>query len=94
MHRRTFIKKSSIATAGLIIQPSLAFQEDPILGQGSKRYRLNNHWSQADVARNPVNDCHEMVQDSKGRIILLTNEIKNNVLIYDKAGKLLTTWGS
>jgi peptidylamidoglycolate lyase len=94
MHRRTFIKNSSIAAAGLIIQPSLAFQEDPILGQGNKRYRLNNHWSQADVARNPVNDCHEMVQDSKGRIILLTNEIKNNVLIYDKAGKLLTTWGS
>ena len=35
-----------------------------------------------------------MVQDSKGRIILLTNEVKNNVLIYDKGGKLLTTWGT
>lgn len=94
MHRRTFIKNSSIAAAGLIMQPSQAFFDDPVLGQGKKRYKLNTHWSQADVARNPVNDCHEMVQDSKGRIILLTNEIKNNVLIYDKAGKLLNTWGS
>ena len=94
MQRRTFIKNSSIATAGLICQPSLAFREDPLLGQGNKRYRLDTHWSKADVAKNPVNDCHEMVQDSKGRIILLTNETKNNVLMYDKAGKLLTTWGS
>ena len=34
--------------------------------------------------RYPVKDCHEMVQDSMGRIILLTNETKNNVIIYDK----------
>ena len=94
MQRRTFIKNSSIAAAGLICQPSLAFREDPLLGQGNKRYRLDTHWSKADVAKNPVNDCHEMVQDSKGRIILLTNETKNNVLMYDKAGKLLTAWGS
>ena len=31
----------------------------------------------------PVNDCHEMVQDKQGRIILLTNETKNNILIYN-----------
>ena len=63
------------------------------MGQGNKRYQFDNHWSQADVAKYPVNDCHEMVQDSKGRIFLLTNETKNNVLIYDKSGKLLNTWG-
>ncbi len=94
MHRRKFIKNTSIGAAGLIYQPGFIFKEDPLLGHGKKRYRLNTNWSKADVARNPVNDCHEMVQDSKGRIILLTNEIKNNVLMYDKSGKLLTTWGS
>lgn len=94
MHRRNFIKTTSIGTAGLILRPEILFAENPILGQGNKRYRLNTQWSQADVSRNPVNDCHEMVQDSKGRIILLTNETKNNVLIYDKAGKLLTSWGT
>lgn len=94
MQRRTFIKNTSIGAAGLIYQPTSLFKEDPILGHGTKRYKLNTHWSQADVAKNPVKDCHEMVQDSKGRIILLTNETKNNVIIYDKAGKLLTTWGT
>lgn len=94
MHRRNFIKTNSIGIAGLIQSPDILFAENPLLGHGKKRYRLNTQWSQADVARNPVNDCHEMVQDSKGRIILLTNETKNNVLIYDKAGKLLTTWGT
>lgn len=68
--------------------------EEIIFGQGNKRYRLNEQWSKADVSRNPVNDCHEMVQDKKGRIILLTNETKNNVLIYDKSGKLLDSWGT
>jgi hypothetical protein len=34
-----------------------------------------------------------MVQDQQGRIILLTNETKNNVLIYDKSGKLINSWG-
>jgi peptidylamidoglycolate lyase len=94
MQRRTFLKAGSLGAAAFLTQPSFAFHDDPLLGQHKKQYRLNTHWSKADVARYPVNDCHEMVQDSKGRIILLTNEIKNNVLIYDKAGKLLKTWGT
>jgi hypothetical protein len=35
-----------------------------------------------------------MIQDKNRRIILLTNETKNNVIIYDKSGKLLSTWGT
>jgi len=35
-----------------------------------------------------------MVQDSKGRIVLLTNHIKNNVIIYDKKGQLQEVWGT
>jgi hypothetical protein len=58
------------------------------------RYRLDKDWSKADSQKNPVNDCHEMVQDSKGRILLLTNETKNNVLIYNKSGKLLAPGGT
>jgi hypothetical protein len=93
MQRRSFIRKSSLGTIGFLSQPSFPFLEDSLLGHNNKRYRLDTKWSKADVATNPVNDCHEMVQDSKGRIVLLTNEVKNNVIIYDKAGKLLTTWG-
>ena len=94
MQRRNFIKNTSLTMAALMVKPSIPLEADTILGQGSKRYKLDTHWSQADVAKYPVNDCHEMIQDSKGRILLLTNETKNNVIIYDKKGKLLTTWGT
>lgn len=94
MQRRTFIKNTSLGAAAILCNPYISFNEQPIVGHNNKQYRINTQWSRADVARNPVNDCHEMVQDSKGRIILLTNETKNNVLIYNKKGKLLTTWGS
>lgn len=93
MHRRQFIQNATAASSGLLLMPSL-LGEDTILGQNSKRYRLNNQWGKLDFARYPVKDCHEMVQDRKGRILLLTNETKNNVIIYDKKGKLLTTWGT
>ncbi len=93
MDRRKFVRNSSLAMAGLMAGP-FSFDPGVIIGHGKKRYRLDTSWSQADVAKNPVNDCHEMVQDSKGRIILLTNETHNNILIYNKKGKLLKTWGN
>ncbi|MDR0793053.1 MAG: 6-bladed beta-propeller [Chitinophagaceae bacterium] len=99
MNRRKFIGKTSVATAGFISLPALFTKgkttaaNNEILGHNNKRYRLNNEWSRINAATYPVKDCHEMVQDSKGRIILLTNETKNNVIIYNKKGKLLETWG-
>ena len=92
MKRRNFIRSTTLGMAAILIKPSVPFPEDTTLGQNKKRYRLDTHWSQADVARYPVNDCHEMVQDGKGRILLLTNETKNNVLIYDKKGKGFSGW--
>jgi peptidylamidoglycolate lyase len=95
MKRRNFIKNTAMATLALpYLGKDQKFSHETILGHNNKRYRINTRWSQADVSRNPVNDCHEMVQDQKGRILLLTNETKNNVLIYDKNGKLLDSWGT
>lgn len=96
MRRKQFIKQSSITAAGLILAPSLLKannKDEGILGHNNKRYRINTSWSQVNAAQYPVKDCHEMVQDTAGRILLLTNETKNNVLIYDKSGKLLSSWG-
>jgi peptidylamidoglycolate lyase len=95
MKRRTFLQDTGMVAAGLFCAPAIlkASKEDLVLGQGNKKYRINKAWSQLDFSRNPVKDCHEMVQDSKGRIILLTNEVKNNVIIYDKKGRLINTWG-
>jgi len=94
MKRRDFFRNTSLGLMGTLLIPELLHQNEVVLGQNHKRYRINTRWSQADVARNPVNDCHEMVQDQKGRILLLTNETHNNVLIYDKNGKLLDAWGT
>lgn len=55
---------------------------------------MDANWGKLDPAIHPVNDCHEMIQDRKGRIFLLTNETKNNVLIYNTSGKLKGSWGS
>ncbi len=63
-----------------------------VIGQGGFRYRVRKRWSQADPARHPVKDCHEMAQTADGRLFLLTNHPKNNVLIFDTDGKLLDAW--
>ncbi|HEY0900193.1 MAG TPA: 6-bladed beta-propeller [Sphingobacteriaceae bacterium] len=94
MDRRKFIGHASVGLAGLWSLPALASGEKEVFGHNDKKYRIDTKWSRADVARYPVNDCHEMVQDSKGRIILLTNETRNNVLVYDRSGKILTSWGT
>ena len=80
----------------MALSPSLLTEnnDDAILGHNNKRYKLNTSWSQVNASEYPVKDCHEMVQDKARRIILLTNETKNNVLIYDKSGKLLSSWGT
>lgn len=94
MERRKFIKQSAIVSATFFIAKDMMAKDNgPIYGHNNMRYRMDTAWSKADPNINPVNDCHEMVQDSKGRILLLTNETKNNVLIYNKSGKLLDTWG-
>ena len=83
-----------MATGGLFIMKDLfAKKEGKVYGYNGMRYRLDTAWSKADTQQFPVNDCHEMVQDKKGRILLLTNETHNNILIYNTGGKLLGSWG-
>ncbi|MBG9375802.1 twin-arginine translocation signal domain-containing protein [Panacibacter sp. DH6] len=95
MQRRNFLKQSALAASALGISSTLHARknEEIILGHHNKRYKLDTEWGKLDFSRYPVKDCHEMVQDSKGRILLLTNDTHNNVIIYDKKGKLITTWG-
>ncbi len=65
--------------------------DNKVVGHGEFKYKVNKEWGVQDPSRIPVKDCHEMVQDSKGRILLLTNEVKNNLIFYDKSGKVLKT---
>ncbi len=68
--------------------------QDLIIGHNDFKYKIDLNWGALNHDFYPVNDCHEMVQDSKGRIILLTNHTKNNVIVYDKKGKLIEVWGT
>lgn len=96
--RRNFIKQSSLTLTALALG-NTSFAKDQnskeiIIGHGSHKYRVVRGWGLLDAGKNPVNDCHEMVEDAKGRLIMCTNETKNNMIVYDKSGKLMETWGT
>ncbi|MCB0519913.1 MAG: 6-bladed beta-propeller [Lewinellaceae bacterium] len=100
--RRKFIEQSLAALTGTVLFPfggngmSGYFEKykDIILGHNNFQYKIDLNWGALNHEFYPVNDCHEMVQDSQGRIVLLTNHTKNNVIIYDKSGQLLEVWGT
>ena len=95
MKRRSFLKNSTLSAAALFITKDLFSKNTgTVYGHNEMTFTMNNLWGALNPEKTPVNDCHEMVQDVKGRILLLTNETKNNVIIYNKSGKLIETWGT
>ena len=94
MTRKSFINKTVIASGSMLIMKDLlAKKQNKLYGYNNMTYTLDTAWSKTNASEFPVNDCHEMVQDKQDRIILLTNETKNNILIYNTGGKLLDNWG-
>ena len=75
-------------------KPKMSARKDlSLLGHNGYQYRLNEAWGKPDNSTEyPVRDCHEMVIDSQGRIILLTNHEKNNILIYSPNGNIVESW--
>jgi hypothetical protein len=67
---------------------------ETIIGHGDYRYRVDAAWGRLDPATHPVKNCHEMVQDASGRLIMITDETRNNILVYDRSGRLLDSWGT
>jgi len=67
---------------------------EEIIGHGKFKYRVHKAWGNLDPSSTPVKNCHEMVLDKKGRLIMVTDETKNNIIVYDRSGKLITTWGN
>lgn len=97
--RREFLQKSAIAGGGVLLSGIPLFKRKPkpekdILGHGDFRYRVHKNWGNLDASETPVNNCHEMVMDSNGRLIMITDEVRNNIIIYDKSGRLLDSWGN
>jgi len=98
MIRRQFIKNISACTLGGLAFGNIFTNKkkwkDVIIGHNTHQYKIDLNWGALNSQFYPVNDCHEMVQDSRGRIVLLTNHTKNNVIIYDKKGTLQEVWGT
>lgn len=99
--RRYFLKSTMEASAAGFILPSETFgitnstkNMNSIIGHGDFTYNVDKEWSVQDPSKTPVNDCHEMVMDSNGHILMTTTGTNNdNILVYNKSGKVLKSWG-
>jgi hypothetical protein len=99
INRRAFINTTAKAGLGLAVVPHFNILKskpklyDEIIGHGDFKYRVHKSWGDLDRTVTPVKNCHEMVMDSQGRLIMVGDDTHNNILIYDKSGKLLDAWG-
>ena len=96
--RRSFIKNSALVGVG-ISSPISTFairknlkENTGIVGHGDFKYKVDKKWGIQNPNNFPVNHCHEMVMDKRNRILMTTTHPKNNVLIYNKSGKILDSW--
>lgn len=98
-NRRAFLNTSTKAAMGAFLVPHFniigakPILSEEVIGHGDFKYRVHKDWGNLDPSKTPVNNCHEMVMDSKGRMIMIGDNTKNNILIYDQSGKLLDSWG-
>lgn len=100
MDRRKFLRKTARASGATFAVTSVPFYIMPtkarlagtILGHGDFKYRLEKEWGDLNPEKYPVNNCHEMVMNGQGRLYMLTDHPKNNILVYDTSGKLLDHW--
>lgn len=64
-----------------------------VVGHGDFKYGIDAEWGNLNPQYYPVKDGRSMATDSQGRILLLTNETQNNILIYSTGGKVQDRWG-
>ncbi|MEY2880014.1 MAG: hypothetical protein RLZZ15_2394 [Verrucomicrobiota bacterium] len=94
MNRRRFLASTATALAAARALPRVrAASAAPVLGHGKFRYRVVPGWGVLG-ADTPVKDCHGLALDREGHVILLTNHTANNVIVYDRAGRLVHKWGT
>lgn len=98
-NRRKFLGTTAKATAGVFMIPHFNINSakpklsELIIGHGDFTYRVHKEWGNLDPTKTPIKNCHEMVMDSKGRLVMVGDHTHNNILIYDKSGKLEDKWG-
>lgn len=75
-----------------LVDAPLVMSDKSIVGHGDFRYKVDKDWGTLDSLQNPVQHCHEMVLDSRGRLVVSTVSPKHDILAYSKDGKLLDSW--
>jgi len=94
MKRKDFIitiSQGILATS--ILGYDCKSSEEVLYGHNEKKYTWQKDWANS-IDRPTVNDCHEMVFTNQKEIALLTNDIKNNLIFFNKDGKVTKTWGT
>jgi hypothetical protein len=81
MKRRQFLVGTALSAAPTILTAAKRAEPTVIVGHGDHQYRVEKNWSKGNHDAVPLNNCHEMVQASDGRLFLLTDYAKNNILI-------------
>ncbi|MFT5328285.1 MAG: peptidylamidoglycolate lyase, partial [Planctomycetaceae bacterium] len=95
LRRRDFIYQTLLSGSAAIGAGRLCKADDrmPTLGQGEFKYRPVAGWGVLD-SKTPVKNCSAMVTDSQDRIFLLTDHTANNIVIYNREGRLVGKWGN
>jgi len=71
----------------------LAPAAEEILGQGGFRYQVVPEWGREALSKVNIKNGHAVVIDSKGRLLFLTDDARNNVVILDAgSGALIGHW--
>ncbi|TXF88139.1 6-bladed beta-propeller [Neolewinella aurantiaca] len=95
--RRDFLKQAGLFSAAALTSPLAASpfaQENykAIVGHGDFKYKVDKNWGQLDPLNQSVMHCHEMVIDSRQRLLCTTVSKHFDVLAYNKRGKLENAW--
>ena len=75
MSRGNFLKPVSLLYLGILANPmygsafSFETNNDVIIGHNSHRYKVDINWGSLNFQKNPVKECCEIIQGSKGRLI-------------------------
>lgn len=88
--RRHWLQAAAGAALGF---PHLRAQVPETLGQGEFRYRQVPGWGVLD-AETPVKNCHGLVVDRAGHVILFTDHPAHQVIVYNADGQLVHKWGT
>lgn len=83
---------SACTTTKVTTQPSDLNSDKGVVGHGDFRYKVDKDWGNLDPRTNPIQHCHEMILDSRDRLVVSTVGAKHDLLAYNKDGKVLDSW--